>query len=309
MRRLPITIALCLGLTAAAAPAAAPAAEPVTVMPLGDSITAGTAPGGYRKPMADALAPDAVTTVGTQRDKSMPPAQQPHEGHGGWRLDQLDDNLLGENNVDATAHGGHWLRGTPGRPTVHPQYVTLMAGINDLNQFIGHDKSSPMADRSDAIAAALQTRLAHLVATLTTELPDATVLLGGCIPYNNGLLDDHLTGATPANRKRWAQLDHVTPEQELGVNHWVIGFNRWIRDTYVPSQTAAGKHVAYVDLYAAFILPDGTVRGWDNKPPQNTAGPAAYGDFGLHPNPFGYGLIGHAFADAIRAAKTPSTAH
>lgn len=280
------------------------AGQPVSVMPLGDSITAGTTPGGYRKPMVAKLGGaygKTVTTVGTQSDAAMDAAQQAHEGHGGWRIDQLNDNLLGVNAVDASAHGGYWLSGGhgTGREPIHPQFVTLMAGINDINQFIGDDKSSPMSGRSDAIFKTIEDRMARLVGTLTTELPDSTILLGGCIPYNNGLLSDELTGATAANRRAWAKADGVSEQQENGVNHWVIGFNRWMKDTYVPKLRAAGKKVYYVDLYADFVLSDGAIRGWNNKPPQSTDGPAGYGDYGLHPNAFGYRLIGETFAEAI----------
>jgi lysophospholipase L1-like esterase len=282
------------------------AGEPMTVMPLGDSITAGTVPGGYRGPMVERLARQyglAVTTVGTQSDASLPAGQRAHEGHGGWRIDQLADNLLGVVAVDAGAHGGHWLDGghSTGRGPVYPQFVTVMAGINDINQMIGKDPAHPMSDRSDAILATVEDRLTRLVTTLTAERPAATVLLGGCIPYDNGLLNDKLTGADPAHRAAWARADGVSEKQEMGVNHWVIGFNRWMRQTYVPRMRAAGKRVDYVDLYADFVLPDGSVRGWDNKPPQSTDGPAGYGDFGLHPNAFGYRLIGHTLADAIHA--------
>ena len=68
------------------------------------------------------------------------------------------------------------------------------------------------------------------------------------------------------------------------------------------------KRVDYVDLYADFVLPDGSVRSWDNKPPQNTVGPAGYGDYGLHPNAFGYRLIGQSLADAIHKCMTDASA-
>ncbi len=308
MRRSPVchaTIGLGVGIGLAVA-GAARAGEPVSVMPLGDSITAGTTPGGYRKPMAEKLVGWyglTVTTVGTQTDPSMPVEQRPHEGHGGWRIDQLAANLLGVAAVDPGAHGGHWLDGGhgTGRGAICPRFVTVMAGINDINQMIGKDKAEPMSGRSAAILATVEDRLMKLVGALTAERPDATVLLGGCIPYDNGLLNDGLTGADAANRAAWAKADGVSEQQEMGVNHWVIGFDQWIKRTYVPRLRAAGKKVDYVDLYADFVLPDGSVRGWDNKPPQNMDGPAGYGDFGLHPNAFGYRLIGETFADAIHA--------
>jgi lysophospholipase L1-like esterase len=279
------------------------AAEPVSIMPLGDSITAGSA-GGYRKALAQKLADVyhcPITTVGSQTDSSLPPGLQAHEGHGGWRIDQLTDNLLGVNAVDAGAHGGYWLTGGhgTGRAAVHPTIVAVMAGINDLNQMIGKDAQRPMSGRSDQILQTLQQRMQKLIGTLTDTLPDSTILLGGCIPYANGLLNDKLTGATRANRADWARQDDVNAMQELGVNHWVLMFNKWLAGTYVPELQKRGKKVYYVDVYSKFILPDGTVRGWNNKAPENTDGPAGYADFGLHPNAFGYGQMADAWAEAI----------
>lgn len=279
------------------------AAEPVSVMPLGDSITAGSA-GGYRKPLAQKLADEChcpIITVGSQTDSSLPAGHQAHEGHGGWRIDQLTDNLLGVNAVDAGAHGGYWLTGGhgTGRSAVHPNFITVMAGINDLNQMIGNDPQRPMSGRSDQIMQTLQQRMQKLVGTLADTLPDSTILLGGCIPYANGLLNDKLTGATQANRADWAKQDDVNPAQEIGVNHWVLMFNKWLSGTYVPELQKQGKKVYYVDVYSKFILPDGTVRGWNNKAPENTDGPAGYADFGLHPNAFGYGQMADAWGEAI----------
>lgn len=279
------------------------AGQPIVLMPLGDSITAGT-DGGYRKPLVRLLSAHEnvrVTTCGSQTDKTLPPAVQPHEGHPGWRLDQLTDNLLGDNEVDPGAHGGHWLKGGEGthRGPMHPTVVTLSAGINDINQMIGNDANSPMSGRVDQIEDTLHKREEALVSTLTDNLPDTTILLGGCIPYNNGLLDSKLTGATDDNRANWAKADGVSPMQELGVNHYVILFNKWIRDTYVPDLQKQGKKVYYVDVYSKFILPNGEVRGWNNKEPQNTHGPDGYADFGLHPNQFGYAQMADAWAAAI----------
>ena len=305
----------CLGAvvgTMLALASVAHAGAPITIMPLGDSITAGTVPGGYRKPMVEKLEHDtglSVVTIGTQTDASLDAPHQHHEGHGGWRIDQLEDNLLGLNKVDDSAHGGYWLTGGhgTGRGAIHPQFVTVMAGINDIDSFIGSEKSNPMSGRSDVVLTTIEGRLTKLVDTLTGNLPDATILLGGCIPFNNGLLSERLTGATASHRQQWAQQDGVGEQQELGVNHWVILFDRWISQTYVPKLQAEGKRVAFVDLYADFILPDGSVRSWSNQPPQNTDGPAGYGDYGLHPNAFGYRLIGQSWADAIhsRLAAAP----
>ena len=285
------------------------AATPISVMPLGDSITGGTVTGGFRLPMATRLTNTfgyTVNTVGTQTDSNLTAAWRPNEGHGGWRIDQLSDNLLGLNTVDASANGGYWLTGGhgTGRVAVSPNFVTVMAGINDINGFIGSNTSDPMSGRSATIMSTIQSRMTTLVSNLTTTLPNSKIILGGCIPYNNGLLNDQLTGATTANRAIWAVQDGVSQAQEYGVNHWVIMFNKWIRDTYVPQLQASGKKVFYTDQYSNFILSDGSVRGWDNTEPQNTNGPAGYGDYGLHPNQYGYNLMGATWANAINAAQS-----
>ena len=275
----------------------------ITVLPLGDSITAGSE-GGYRKAMIRQLHDDhavTVTTFGSQTDDNLPKGQSAHEGHPGWRIDQLNDNLVKPNPTDKSAHGGYWLFAGDGakHEAIKPDFVTLMAGINDLNQMIGDDPESPMTARSDEILKTLQKRFIAITTTLTDTLPEATILMGGCIPYNNGLLNQKQTGANEDNRRAWGKQDGVNPEQEHGVNHWVIQFNKWIRDVYVPQLQKAGKKVVYVDVYAKFILPDGTVRGWSDKEPERTHGPAAYGDYGLHPNQFGYQLMGEAWTAAI----------
>ncbi|MGN6725528.1 MAG: GDSL-type esterase/lipase family protein [Tepidisphaeraceae bacterium] len=302
-----IGAACAMALLGAVAPGAvALAAEPIRVMPLGDSITAGTTPGGYRGPMADRLTQQygvPVITVGTQTDASLPPGHQAHEGHGGWRIDQLANNLLGVNAVDPSAHGGYWLNGGhgTGRDAVRPGFICVSAGINDINAMMQDAHHRPMSERGDEILKTLQDRQCRLIDTLTTERPDAVILVAGCIPYANGLLDEKATGATSAQRATWAKEDGVSAQQEMGVNHWVIRFDRWLREAYVPQLRAAGKKVVFVDQYANFILPDGTVRSWNNAEPQNTHGPAGYGDYGLHPNQFGYGLMGATWADAIHA--------
>lgn len=280
--------------------AVASAAEPVCLLPLGDSITAGVE-GGWRKPLVERLEQKyglTVTTVGSVVDPALPAGRQAHEGHPGWRLDQLTTNLIGRNEAEVGPRGGYWLTGghDTGREAIRPTVVTVMAGINDLNQMFVDPRGRPMSERSDEILSTLQSRMRALVGTLPA---DATLLLGGCTPYANGLLDERRTGATKENRERWAKEDGVSPEQELGVNHWVIAFNRWIRDAYVPELKRAGRKVEYVDVYAKFILPDGSVRGWSNQEPENSEGPAGYGDYGLHPNRFGYGLMAEAWAEAI----------
>ena len=92
------TLWLALGLVTSTAVARAPAAPPIRVLPLGDSITDGAgAPGGYRLRLYQLLtnAGFNVDFVGTLTDNGAPGLPDPdHEGHSGWRIDQIDSIIL-----------------------------------------------------------------------------------------------------------------------------------------------------------------------------------------------------------------------
>src|ERR1044072_7331551 len=91
----------------------------VRVMPLGDSITEGTqVPGGYRIGLWQRLtgAGYRVDLVGTQFNGPPALGDHDHQGHPGWRIDQIDANITG------------WLRSTT------PRTVLLHIGTNDILQ-------------------------------------------------------------------------------------------------------------------------------------------------------------------------------
>lgn len=290
--------ALCLAGSAAAAE--------FSVLPLGDSITDGNPYGGYRAKMVADLtgAGHTVHLLGSQTmadgdhvaaSLRAPHDGRHHEGHGGWRIDQLDASLDGATHFDAGGHGGHFLTGGPGtgRTEIHPDMVLLLAGINDINQYYGAKEKAGEPMDAKELRPILQKRITSIVGRLHALRPRAQILLGTVIPYANGLLKEEITGATEARRKIWAKEDGVSPEQELGVNHFVLLHNRWLRDEFVPRQRARGVKITLVDQYRNFILVDGTVRGWGPDAPNG------YGDFGLHPNQAGYDLMGATWAEAI----------
>ena len=95
------------------APRQAPPPVVLRVLPLGDSITRGDVAGGWRPVLAGRLdaAGARVVFVG-----SMSSAGLAHEGHGGWRIDQLA--------AVAAARVREYA----------PDVVLLMAGTNDLVQ-------------------------------------------------------------------------------------------------------------------------------------------------------------------------------
>jgi lysophospholipase L1-like esterase len=126
MRRIPLhwrrftIILLVLGL-AFASTASTETLGPIRIMPLGDSITYGTNSTGtvsYRRPLYQLLtgAGHNVDFVGSQTDGSPDDFDRNHEGHRGWRADQIRDNVTG------------WLNSTPA------DVVLLHIGTNDITQ-------------------------------------------------------------------------------------------------------------------------------------------------------------------------------
>lgn len=128
------------------------------IMPLGDSITDGDlVPGGYRINLWNALAAGhyPVDFVGSQSNGPAELGDHDHEGHSGWRIDQIDASV------------GGWLA------AASPNTVLLQIGTNDINQ--NYDPANAPARLSALIdhilAAAPGVEL--FVATVTPE-PDPT---------------------------------------------------------------------------------------------------------------------------------------
>ncbi len=128
----------------------------VRVMPLGDSITDGfTVPGGYRIGLWQRFVNDGyrVDFVGSQSNGPASLGDHDHEGHSGWRIDQIDANIV------------TWLR------TYTPHTVLLHIGTNDVIQ-------------NDDLANA-PARLSTLIDHITATVPDAEVFVATIIPLAN----------------------------------------------------------------------------------------------------------------------------
>ncbi|VVJ17513.1 arabinofuranosidase [Amycolatopsis camponoti] len=137
-------------------PAAAESNGGTRVMPLGDSITEGTqVPGGYRIGLWQRLAAGGyqVDFTGSQFNGPAALGDHDHEGHPGWRIDQIDANITG------------WLR------TSTPHTVLLHIGTNDVLQ--NYDVTRAPA------------RLATLIDHITATAPDAEVFVATIIPLAN----------------------------------------------------------------------------------------------------------------------------
>jgi lysophospholipase L1-like esterase len=128
----------------------------VRVMPLGDSITEGTqVPGGYRIGLWQRFSSggNRVDLVGSQFNGPSSLGDHDHEGHPGWRIDQIDANIVG------------WLR------TYTPHTVLLHIGTNDVLQ--NYNLSGAPG------------RLSTLVDHITATVPDAEVFVATIIPLAN----------------------------------------------------------------------------------------------------------------------------
>src|SRR5215211_3807317 len=124
----------------------------VRVMPLGDSITEGTqTPGGSRIGLWQRLANGGYTVdfVGSQFNGPEGLGDHDHEGHPGWRIDQIDANVVG------------WLN------TYQPHTVLLHIGTNDILQ---------------TNASTAPDRLSTLIDRITTTAPTAEVFVAQIIP-------------------------------------------------------------------------------------------------------------------------------
>src|SRR3954468_13523052 len=116
-RLLAAAAAIALAVTGLTGVANAESNGGVRVMPLGDSITEGTqVPGGSRTGLWQRAAGAGyrIDFVGSQFNGPAELGDHDHEGHPGWRIDQIDANIVG------------WLRSTT------PHTVLLHIGTNDI---------------------------------------------------------------------------------------------------------------------------------------------------------------------------------
>jgi lysophospholipase L1-like esterase len=132
----------------------------VRIMPLGDSITDGyTTPGGYRTGLWSRLAGGGYTVdfVGSLFNGPTALGDHDHEGHSGWRIDQLDANIVS------------WLNASD------PRTVLLHIGTNDMNQ--NYDIANAPA------------RLSTLVDHIRSVKPNAEIFVAQITPEQDPTLE------------------------------------------------------------------------------------------------------------------------
>jgi lysophospholipase L1-like esterase len=124
------------------------------IMPLGDSITNGTwgLYGSYREPLWQKMTELGYPAqfVGSLASGTFP--QPHHEGHPGWRIDQIRKSIDG------------WMN------TSRPSLVLLMIGTNDIDQNYKLDQAPA--------------RLADLVDQIFVLKPDVKIILATIPPIS-----------------------------------------------------------------------------------------------------------------------------
>jgi lysophospholipase L1-like esterase len=126
------------------------------VMPLGDSITEGAqVPGGYRIGLWQRLTSGRYTVdlVGSLFNGPATLGDHDHEGHSGWRIDQIDANIVG------------WVN------TYQPHTVLLHIGTNDVLQNFN--------------LSTAPNRLSTLIDHITNAAPSEEVFVAQIIPLAN----------------------------------------------------------------------------------------------------------------------------
>jgi lysophospholipase L1-like esterase len=132
------------------------------IMPLGDSITYGTGYpgyGGYRVHLWAHFQEDGLDAVFVGSQQNGPPelGSKDHEGHPGWRIDQIDANIEG------------WL------DTYQPDIILLHIGTNDCIQNYHLDT--------------IGDRLSGLIDKITDRSPDAVLVVALITPMANPTYD------------------------------------------------------------------------------------------------------------------------
>jgi lysophospholipase L1-like esterase len=133
------------------------------VMPLGDSITDGyNIPGGYRIDLWSTFqqAGQFVDFVGSMSNGPASLGDKHHEGHSGWRIEQINGSVSG------------WLSGA------QPEIVLLMIGTNDMLQ--------------DYNVAGAPARLSALLDTITQQSPNTQVIVASLPPLSNAIANQRV---------------------------------------------------------------------------------------------------------------------
>jgi lysophospholipase L1-like esterase len=258
------------------------------IYPLGDSITVGVtgvdnnlgleaiSPGGYRAPLDSMLSGDDIwhQFVGTSQLNHTPNmsmrGQQWHDGHGGYRIDQVMTDLTGVAH-GPTDDGGYWLTGIRGRrAAIYPNVVIIHLGTNDIFQrwdpAYDYPTPSGLADYSvqsqrDQFVADMTVRLERLVEKIYQLRPAARIVLSSIVPFGT------------------VTCDQVTGEYGRGI------------EGLVQKEQRRGRAMVFANVWQAFTLHVG--RG-------TTTRVGLMSEDTHHPTALGYQVMARVYLDAMR---------
>ena len=248
------------------------------VWPLGDSITLGASspswvPGGYRAPLDEILASAKVAHqfVGTTVLNSSPTLDTDgeawHDGHGGYRIDQVLSDLDGVAHADSDG-AGHWLTGGRLRHGLMPDVVLVHLGTNDMMQTWDTRRFPTSNGRVDLantrqraeFVADMTGRLRTLVARVHALRPAARIVVATIIPI-------------------------AIPKYASAVAQYAVSVRRLV------SQLQAQRlPVQLADAYAAFMVSAGS-----------SVAPGLLCYDNIHPTAAGYAVIARSFAADLGA--------
>jgi lysophospholipase L1-like esterase len=206
-------------------------ADPVTIMPLGDSITLGvnsTYGSGYRDPLYQSLTASNIsfkfigsTTAGSTQ--TLINAGDGYDnGYGHYQIGDIDQNLKGSYQpvaADSNA-GGNWLTGANADPNI----ILLMIGTNDFLQ---------------QNYANIDANITALVTDIHNDSPTSKILIAGTIPIKG-------TGTNP----------YGDAGQNIGYYPLVLAYDSYIQNVLVPSI----PNTVYVNQVGDFLNADGTLK-------------------------------------------------
>jgi lysophospholipase L1-like esterase len=269
-------------------PAAAAATQQpaYAIWPLGDSITFGLTgssariPGGYRAPLdADLTAANvAHLFVGTSNQNPtqllLNEGEAQHDGHSGYRVDQVTADLNGVAGGGSDA-GGYWLTGAGTRAAITPDVVVIHLGTNDILQRydpgITYPTASGQVDYSQASQRAqfvkdLTLGLAGLVEAIYRQRPQTRIVLSAIAPIETST---YLAATTDFFQ---------------GVSR-LVSYERGL-----------GRAVVMADVFHAFFL----------SPTSGQFAPGLMSAGGIHPTTAGYAVMAGVFTGAIRQLLAPA---
>lgn len=261
--------------------------ELITIMPMGDSITAGTEPGGYRTPLQTLLKWEGIQFdfVGSQISNDDPSRDPNHWGKSGWGIAKTDESLAGKTYVSLQSNessAGSIRNGLLSDLdlAISSNYfsntifarniVLLMVGTNDIiHQVVGSDLgASPAGDKNndglgeqqDKIAESTFERLRFFLAQMDQNAHDSDLEI------------DVIIGTIPKVTDQWSKDPISSVMQDE-----IIEYNGFITEE-LPKYTYDNLSVSIVDQFSAIgsSLSDG-----------------------LHPNSEGYAAMAQAWLGGI----------